>query len=66
MPRYSKSEDVYKEYLQGNTALAEKNAKILEKHCLESGLQPHTVSFTPSTEVYKVFEEFLFQYLRKI
>ncbi|WP_303816289.1 RloB family protein [Acidaminococcus timonensis] len=66
IPDYSKSQDVYKEYLQGNTALAVKNAKILEKHCLESGLQPHTVSFTPSTEVYKVFEEFLFQYLRKI
>lgn len=62
---YSKSQDVYKEYLQGKTAIAVKNAKILEQHCLDSGLHPHTVSFTPSTEVYKVFEEFLFKYLKE-
>lgn len=62
---YSKSQDVYKKYLQGKTAIAVKNAKILEKHCLDSGLRPHTVSFTPSTEVYKVFEEFLFKYLEE-
>lgn len=62
---YSKSQNVYKEYLQGKTAFAVKNAKILGKYCLDSGLRPHTVSFTPSTEVYKVFDEFLFKYIKE-
>ena len=65
IPGYSKSQDVYKECVRGKTAFAVKNAKILEKHCLESGLRPHTVSFAPSTEVYKVFVEFLFRCLKE-
>lgn len=35
------------------------NAKKLEEHCLGNGGAPHTVGFTPSSEVYKVVERLL-------
>ena len=43
----------------GNVDDAIKNAKRLEQYCLNNRRQPHTVNFTPSTEVYKIFTEFL-------
>ena len=38
-------------------ANAIENAKFLEKHCSDLGKIPHTVSFGPSTEVYRIVEE---------
>ena len=35
---------------------AVKHAKQLEKICLSKKRKKHTVSFTPSTEIYKVVE----------
>lgn len=52
---YEKNMNVGKE-LMDKLPEAMKNAKMLEKHCLENGFKPHTVSFCPSTEVYKVID----------
>ena len=43
----------------GNEDDAIHNAKRLEQYCLNNNTQPHTVAFTPSTDVYKIFTEFL-------
>ena len=43
----------------GNEDDAIHNAQRLEKYCLSNNTQPHTVAFTPSTDVYKIFTEFL-------
>lgn len=43
----------------GDQNKAINNAKKLEKHCLDNNQQPHTVGFSPSTEVYKIFTDFL-------
>lgn len=40
------------------------NAEKMEKHCLDSGHTPHTVAFSPSTDVYKIFEIFLSKYVK--
>lgn len=43
----------------GNEDDAIHNAKKLEQYCLTNQKKPHTVGFTPSTEVYKIFTDFL-------
>lgn len=59
---YQKGENIYPKYLQNLTFTAIKNAKKLENYCMDSGKKPHTVDFSPSTEVYKVFEMFINKY----
>lgn len=56
LPDYEKSCDsIYtKLFTKIGTAIA--NAKKLEKHNLTLGNKIHTVSFSPSTEVYKIIE----------
>lgn len=49
---YEKNQNVYPEYLQDKTNKAIENAKKMEKHCLDSGHTPHTVAFSPSTDIY--------------
>lgn len=61
---YEKNQNVYPEYLQDKTNKAIENAKKMEKHCLDSGHTPHTVAFSPSTDVYKIFEIFLSKYVK--
>ena len=34
-------------------------AKRLQKYCEEDRKRPHHVEFMPSTEVYRIFEDFL-------
>lgn len=63
IPNYRKSDNIYPQYLQGKTKTAIANAKRLEENCKSSGLRRHTVAFCPSTEVYKVFEDFLLKWL---
>lgn len=60
IPGYKKSQDVYK-YLHGKEAEAIKNAKELKETHLKNKKKPHTVEFSPSTEVYKIFEEFIYK-----
>ena len=56
IPDYSKGrEDLY-ELLADSQDNAIKNAKRLEKYCIENGLKVHTAEFQPSTEVYKIIE----------
>ncbi len=55
IPEYSKSMPGLWAMLEDKTEVAIKNAKELEKYCLELGLKPHTVAFMPSTEIYKIF-----------
>jgi len=66
IPGYRKSDNVYPLYLKGKTQKAIDNAKKLENTRLNSGLQPHTVAFGPSTEIYKIFEEFLLKWLDNV
>ena len=56
IPDYRKEMTGIWELLESKTELAVKNAKTLEQRCLEKGLRKHCVSFTPSTEIYKIFE----------
>lgn len=57
MPGYRKNGDGLYEVLSPRTAVAIGNAKTLEKACIRAGYTPHTVEFSPSTEIYKVVEE---------
>jgi len=54
---YEKSSDNIFEILEDKLDFAIKNAKKLERHNLEDGKKPHTVEFSPSSEVYKIFED---------
>ena len=56
IPDYRKEMTGIWELLESKTEIAVKNAKTLEQRCLEKGLRKHRVSFTPSTEIYKIFE----------
>ncbi len=53
---YRKSAEGLYEILSPDTEKAVGNAKTLEKVCLNAGYTPHTVEFSPSSEVYKVVE----------
>ncbi|MBR5380036.1 MAG: RloB domain-containing protein [Clostridia bacterium] len=54
IPEYNKSMTGIWSILGDKSNDAIKNAKELERHCLELGLKPHTVAFMPSTEIYKI------------
>lgn len=60
IPGYEKNQNVYSTYLEDKTETAIQNAKKMETACLEAKHIPHTVDFSPSTDVYKIFEEFLY------
>ena len=53
---YQKSDENMYLKLKGNTGIAIANAKKLEKECTSLKRIPHTVDFSPSTEVYKIVE----------
>ena len=55
IPKYEKSEDVYRN-LNGKEEIAIQNARKLEAYCRENGWHPHTVEYMPSTEMYIVME----------
>lgn len=56
IPEYRKEMPKVWEIIGNKTETAIRNAKVLEQQCFEKGLKPHTVAFTPSTEVYKIME----------
>ena len=56
LPGYRKSGEGLYQALAPDTMTAIANAKALEKACIEAGYTPHTVEFSPSTEIYKVVE----------
>lgn len=75
IPNYEKSKDVFNDlYKQGNNDVekgqemsikdavehAIKYARRLEDENKQAGRTPHTVDFSPSTEVYKIFEDFIY------
>ncbi|MBO4261836.1 MAG: RloB domain-containing protein [Clostridia bacterium] len=59
LPGFQKSGEGLYKVLADNTGIAIANAKTLEKACIEAGYVPHTVEFSPSTEVYRVVEYLL-------
>lgn len=60
IPGYKKGqEQSFLQRLSGNLQKAIRNAKRLEKYCEENRRRPHRVEFMPSTEVYKIFEDFV-------
>lgn len=60
IPGYKKGqEQSFLQRLSGNLQKAIQNAKRLEKYCEENRRRPHHVEFMPSTEVYKIFEDFV-------
>ena len=56
LPGYRKNGEGLYKVLAADTTTAIANAKILEKACIEAGYIPHTVEFSPSSEIYKVVE----------
>ena len=56
IPNYKKGMSEIWSTIGDKTKDAVKHAKQLEKICLSKKLKKHTVSFTPSTEIYKVVE----------
>ena len=56
LPGYRKNGEGLYKILAPATATAITNAKALEKACTDSGYTPHTVEFSPSSEIYKVVE----------
>ena len=59
LKEYSKSDENMYQKLKDKTKNAIQNAKKLEQECTSLKCIPHTVEFSPSTEVYKVVEEFV-------
>ena len=60
IPGYKKGkEQSFMQRLSGNLPKAIKNAKCLEQYCEENRKRSHRVEFMPSTEVYKIFEDFV-------
>lgn len=58
IPGYKKSQDVYP-YLKGKEKTAINNAERLEMANRSAKKELHTVEFSPSTEVYKVFKKLI-------
>ena len=56
LPEYRKSGEGLYKILAPNTATAIANAKLLERACNDAGYMPHTVEYSPSSEIYKVVE----------
>ena len=60
IPGYQKGqEDCFVSLLKGKKQTAIRTAQKLEQYCRENKKRPHHVEFMPSTEVYKIFKEFL-------
>lgn len=59
LPGYRKSGEGLYRALAPDTTTAISNAKALEKACIDAGYTPHTVEFSPSSEIYKVVEYLL-------
>ena len=61
IPDYAKNSTTVFDSLKkkGSESKAIRNAQKLEQYCLNDQKKPHTVVFAPSTEVYKIFTEFL-------
>lgn len=59
IPGYRKSGEGLYKVLAPDTEKAIANAKLLEKACHDAGYTPHTVEFSPSSEIYKVVEYLL-------
>lgn len=57
IPGYQKNMDGIYDALSSKTVTAVLNAKSLEESCSQAGYSPHTVEFSPSTEVYRIAEE---------
>lgn len=58
-PEYTKScENMYGR-LKDRIHTAIENAQFLEQACTDAGYRPHTVEYSPSTEVYKLADELL-------
>ncbi len=55
-PQYEKSDPTIYSKIHHLQDVAIKNAKTLEKNCLEKGYKPHTVAFGPSTEIHHIIE----------
>lgn len=60
IPGYKKGqEQAFIQTLEGRNQQAIQRAKRLQKYCEEDRKRPHHVEFMPSTEVYRIFEDFL-------
>ena len=60
IPGYKKGQErLFMQRLNGKLKNAINNAKRLEQHCAENRKRPHRVEFMPSTEVYKIFKDFV-------
>ena len=59
LPGYSKDGEGLFRTLAPSVEEAVKKAKDLERQCVNAGYRPHTVEFSPSTEIYKVIESLL-------
>ena len=60
IPGYKKGqEQAFIQALEGRNQQAIQRAKRLQKYCEEDRKRPHHVEFMPSTEVYRIFEDFL-------
>ena len=59
LPMYRKNGEGLYRALASETEVAITNAKALEKACIDAGFTPHTVEFSPSSEIYKVVEYLL-------
>ena len=57
IPGYKKNTPNMYEVLKGRTPAAIQNAQVMEKCHLDNGEKLHTVSFSPSSEVYHIAEE---------
>lgn len=57
VPGYKKSTFHMYDLLKSELSTAIKNARMIEKKLLADGEKIHTVSFTPSSEVYYIAEE---------
>lgn len=56
LPEYRKSGEGLYEKLSPCTDKAIRNARFMERACMAAGYNPHTVEFSPATEVYQVVE----------
>lgn len=66
IPGYKKGqEQSFLQRLNVNRQKTIQNAKHLEQYCEENRKKPHHVEFMPSTEVYKIFKDFLLAELKQ-
>lgn len=61
IPGYKKSDGTVYDQLKGKESIAIDHAQRLENYCKSKGACPHTVAFGPSTDVYKIFTDWLYK-----